>query len=51
MMHYDALHNPIQPNHKRAQTIIHQAHNYLDQHPYVEYSKEDVEKVIQITIL
>lgn len=45
MMQYDTLMNPVIPNHKRAQTIISQAHNYLDQHPYEEVSKEEFETV------
>ncbi|XP_001604289.1 cell division cycle 5-like protein [Nasonia vitripennis] len=43
MMQYDTLMNPVVPNHKRAQTIMNQANNYLEQHPYEEVSKDEFE--------
>ncbi|XP_034945889.1 cell division cycle 5-like protein [Chelonus insularis] len=44
MMQYDALKNPVQQNHKRTNSIISQAQNYLDQHPYESFQKDDLEK-------
>lgn len=45
-MHYDSLQNPVQPNHKRAQTIVNQAHNWLQEHPYEEFTEEELENVM-----
>lgn len=42
MMQYDAVLNPIQPNTKRGTTVIAQAQNYIDQHPYDDYNNDDL---------
>lgn len=51
MMAYDAMRNPVMPNHKRASQIMQNAQNWLDHHPYVEYTKEELDNVITLTIL
>ena len=45
MMQFDSVQNPVQPNSKRAASIINQAQNYLEQHPYEEFDKDELEKV------
>ncbi|XP_008551894.1 cell division cycle 5-like protein [Microplitis demolitor] len=42
MMQYDALQNPIQPNIKRN-TALSQAQLYLEQHPYHDFNKEELD--------
>ncbi|XP_044012402.1 cell division cycle 5-like protein [Aphidius gifuensis] len=44
IMQYDAVLNPVQQsNTKRGQTIISQAQKYIEDHPYEDYDKEDLD--------
>lgn len=43
MMHYDATQNPVQHSNKKLYTsTMVQAQSYLEQHPYMDFDKEEI---------
>lgn len=45
MLQYDALQNPAQQNRKGSSNSLIQAQAYLEQHPYVNFEKEELAAV------
>ncbi|XP_015122369.1 cell division cycle 5-like protein [Diachasma alloeum] len=43
MLQYDAVQNPTIANSKRGNALVSLAQNYLDQHPYEDFEKDDLE--------
>lgn len=45
MLQYDALQNPVQQNRKSSSNSVAQAQAYLEQHPYINFEKEELAAV------
>lgn len=48
MLQYDTLQNSILPNNKRGTTVLSQAQSYLDQNPYENFEKDEIDTAKQL---
>ncbi|KAK0178937.1 hypothetical protein PV327_007775 [Microctonus hyperodae] len=48
MLQYDTLQNPILPNNKRGANVSSQAQSYLDQNPYQNFEKDEIDAAKQL---